>query len=694
MPGPLESAARADNTALASDELCINTIRTLAMDAVQKANSGHPGTPMALAPVAYTVWQQFLRYDPAHPAWPNRDRFVLSNGHASMLLYALIHLANVKSGAGPALTLDELKRFRQLDSKTPGHPEYGLTVGVETTTGPLGQGCGNSVGMAIAARWLAARFNKPGFTLFDYDVYTLCGDGDMMEGVASEAASIAGHLRLGNLCWMYDNNGITIEGKTSLAFDEDVGARFRAYGWHVAHVTDANDREALAKALAEFKGRTDRPTFIVVDSHIGYGAPHKQDTAAAHGEPLGADEVRLAKQAYGWPPDAQFLVPAGVHERFEQGIGRRGAEHWQQWSQLMEAYRRQHPEEAHALERMLAGELPDGWDAGLPAFPADAKGLATRDSSGRVVNALAEHYPGLVGGSADLAPSTKTRFTFKDAGDLEPDNPGGRNMHYGIREHGMGAIVNGMNLSGVRAFGSSFLIFSDYMKNSIRLAALMDLPAIHVFTHDSIGLGEDGPTHQSIEQLPGLRAIPRLVVLRPGDANEVVEAWKVALALKKRPALLVLSRQAVPTLDRTRYAPASGLARGAYVLADAKPGQPEVILIGTGSELVLCLEAYEALRGEGVAARLVSMPSWELFEAQDEAYRESVLPSAVTARVSVEAASPIGWDRYVGRDGARIAMYGFGASAPYKDVYKKFGFTSEKVVAAAKDQLAKSRSRR
>jgi len=687
MPGPLESAAQT-KPALASDELCINTIRTLSMDAVQKANSGHPGTPMALAPVAYTVWQQFLRYDPQHPAWPNRDRFVLSNGHASMLLYSLIFLAGLKGHSGPALTLDDLKHFRQVDSKTPGHPEYGLTVGVETTTGPLGQGCGNSVGMAIASRWLAQQFNKPGFTLFDHDVYTLCGDGDMMEGVASEAASMAGHLKLGNLCWIYDNNGITIEGKTSLAFDEDVGARFKAYGWHVEHVNDANDREALAKALAEFNSRTDAPTFIVVNSHIGYGAPNKQDTAAAHGEALGADEVRLAKQSYGWPPDAQFLVPDGVHERFDAGIGQRGAQHRQQWAQLMEAYRKQYPQEAHALDRMLAGDLPDGWDSAVPAFAADAKGLATRDSSNKVVNAVAEHYPGLVGGSADLAPSTKTRFTFKDAGDLEPGNLGGRNMHFGIREHAMGAIVNGMNLSGVRAFGSTFLIFSDYMKNSIRLSALMDLPAIHVFTHDSIGLGEDGPTHQSIEQLPGLRAIPNMLVLRPGDANEVAEAWKIALQQKKRPALLVLSRQAVPTLDRSRYAPASGVARGAYVLSDAKPGKPEVVLIGTGTELSLCVEAFEKLKSEGIAARVVSMPSWELFEAQDEAYRESVLPETVVARVSVEAASPIGWDRYVGRHGARIAMYSFGSSGPYKDVYKKFGFTVEKIVAAAKDQLA------
>ncbi|MFO1082759.1 MAG: transketolase [Reyranellaceae bacterium] len=673
----------------ASDELCIDTLRTLAMDAVQKANSGHPGTPMALAPVAYTLWQQVLRYDPADPAWPDRDRFVLSNGHASMLLYGLIHLAGVQGPNGPALTVADLERFRQLDSRTPGHPEYGLTVGVETTTGPLGQGCGTSVGMAIASRWLAQRFNRPGFELFDYDVYVLCGDGDMMEGVASEAASLAGHLGLANLCWLYDNNRITIEGRTSLAFDEDVGARFRAYGWHVAHVADANDRTALAAALAAFKARTDAPTLIVVDSHIGYGAPHKQDTAAAHGEPLGAEEVRLAKRSYGWPEQAQFHVPEGVRERFAAGIGRRGADLRRRWAELRRRYGEAHPQEARLLDGMLAGRLPEGWDSALPAFPPDAKGLATRDSSGQVINALAQHYPALVGGSADLAPSTKTRFTFDGAGDLEPGDPGGRNMHYGVREHAMGAVVNGMTLCGVRAFGSTFLIFSDYMKPAIRLAALMDLPALHVFTHDSIGLGEDGPTHQAIEQLVGLRAIPRLVVLRPGDANEVVEAWKLMAGLARRPACLVLSRQAVPTLDRSRYAPASGLARGAYVLADAREATPQVILIGTGSELALCVEAYERLAGEGIAVRLVSMPSWELFEAQDEAWRDSVLPPSVRARVSVEAGSPLGWDRYVGREGARIAMYGFGASGPYKDVYRKFGFTSDAIVAAARSQLAR-----
>jgi transketolase len=596
------------------DELCINTIRTLAMDAVQKANSGHPGTPMALAPVAYALWQQFLRYDPKEPAWPNRDRFVLSNGHASMLLYALLHLAGVKAKDGPAVSLDDIKLFRQLDSKCPGHPEYGLTVGVETTTGPLGQGCGNSVGMAIASRWLAEHFNRPGFALFDYDVYAMCGDGDMMEGISNEAASLAGHLKLGNLCWIYDNNHITIEGHTDLAFGDDVGARFRAYGWHVEHVKDANDIASLDKAFAAFCSRTDAPTMIIVDSHIGYGAPHKQDTAAAHGEPLGADEIRLAKRNYGWPEDAQFLVPTGVREHFAAGIGTRGAKHRQDWAKLMAGYRAEHPNEARQLDQMLAGEVPAGWDVDLPSFAADPKGVASRDSSGKVMNAFAPHYPAFVGGSADLAPSTKTRLTFEGAGDLEPGTLGGRNMHFGIREHAMGAVVNGMVLSGVRASGSTFLIFSDYMKNAIRLAALMEVPAIHVFTHDSIGLGEDGPTHQSIEQLVGLRAIPHLVTLRPGDANEVVEAWRVVVGLKHRPACLVLSRQALPTLDRSRYAAAAGVARGAYVLADAKPGKPEVILIGTGSELSLCVEAHEALARDGVAARVISMPSWELFE--------------------------------------------------------------------------------
>ena len=690
-PTAKSTATKPSSADQSIDKLCVDTIRTLSMDAVQKANSGHPGTPMALAPVAYTLWQEFLRYDPAEPAWPNRDRFVLSNGHASMLLYSLLHLASVKKDGKPAVSLDEIKLFRQLDSKTPGHPEHGLTVGVETTTGPLGQGCGNSVGMAIAAGWLAKHFNRPECAVFDYDVYTLCGDGDMMEGISSEAASLAGHLKLGNLCWIYDNNQITIEGHTDLAFGDDVGARFKAYGWHVEHVGDANDREWLAQAYAAFKAKNDAPTLIVVDSHIGFGAPHKQDTAAAHGEPLGADEIKLAKKSYGWPEDSSFLVPDGVEAHFAAGVGKRGAKAHADWSKAMAAYRAKYPELAEQLDTMLKGEAPKGWDAALPTFPADAKGIASRDSSGTVFNAIAQHHPWYIGGSADLAPSTKTRLTFEGAGDLEPGTPGGRNMHFGIREHAMGAVVNGMVLCGLRASGSTFLIFSDYMKNPIRLAALMELPALHVFTHDSIGLGEDGPTHQSIEQLCGLRAIPHIVVLRPGDANEVAEAWRVIVGLKHKPVCLVLTRQALPTLDRTRYASAAGVARGAYVLADAKPGKPEVILMGTGSEVSLCVEAFEALKSEGVAARVVSMPSWELFEQQDASYRDSVLPPDVTARVSVEAASPVGWDRYVGWGGAKIAMNSFGASAPAKDLFKRFGFTPEKVIEAAKSQIAKAR---
>src|ERR1700681_466059 len=617
---------------------CINTIRTLAMDAVQQANSGHPGTPMALAPLGYTLWQSFLRFDPDDPTWPNRDRFVLSNGHASMLLYAMLHLAGVKGGdakaagakaAGAkgerrgelAVTLDDIKRFRQLDSKCPGHPEHGLTSGVETTTGPLGQGCGNSVGMALAGRWLARHFNRPDFVLFDYDVYVICGDGDMMEGVASEAASFAGHQMLGNLCWIYDSNRVTIEGHTDLAFSDNVAARFLAYGWNVQHVGDANDTKRLAQALDSFRRTEDVPTLIIVDSHIGYGAPHKQDTSAAHGEPLGEEEVRLAKRSYGWPEDAKFLVPEGVREHFQDGLGRRGRGLHEAWITLFESYRNKYPDLADRLQRMQTRALPEGWDADLPVFAADAKGLASRDSSAKVLNAIAPHYPWLVGGAADLAPSTKTRLNFEGAGDLEQDKPGGRNLHFGIREHAMGAILNGLALSRLRPYGSSFLIFSDYMKPPIRLCALMELPVILVFTHDSIGVGEDGPTHQPVEQLVALRSIPGLITLRPADANEVVEAWRVIIGLGNQPACLVLTRQALPTFDRTRYAPAAGVRRGAYVLADAPAGKPAVILIGTGSEVTLCINAYEELRREGVAARVVSMPSWEIFEQQDEAYR-------------------------------------------------------------------------
>jgi transketolase len=666
------------------------------MDAVQQAKSGHPGTPMALAPVIFTLWQSFLRFDPEDPIWPNRDRLVLSNGHASMLLYSMLHLTGVKAVNAKyerlgelSVSLDDIKRFRQIDSKCPGHPEYHLTSGVETTTGPLGQGCANSVGMAIAARWLARRFNRSGFTMFDYDIYAFCGDGDMMEGVSSEAASLAGHLELANLCWIYDSNRVTIEGHTDLAFSEDVAARFMAYGWNVRRVSDANDTERIAHCIDGFRRTGDQPTLIVVESHIGYGAPHKQDTSAAHGEPLGEEEVRLAKRSYGWPEDAKFLVPDGVREHFRAGIGQRGRQLREAWAALFDQYRIKYPELASEIEKMQHREVPGGWDADLPSFPADPKGIAGRDAAAKVLNAIAQRHPWLIGGSADLAPSTKTRLTFEGAGDLSAGNPGGRNLHFGIREHAMGAILNGLALSKIRAYGSGFLIFSDYMKPAVRLGALMELPVIYVFTHDSIGVGEDGPTHQPVEQLAALRAIPGLITLRPADANEVTEAWRVIMKLQHQPACLVLSRQALPTLDRSRYAPAAGVARGAYVLADAQQGRPELLLIGTGSEVSLCLQVYEELKAEGIPARVVSMPSWELFEQQDQTYRDSILPPDVTARVSVEQASVLGWDRYVGISGAKIGMHTFGSSAPLKDLQTKFGFTPEKVMEAAKAQIAR-----
>ena len=694
--GDAGTSSRSGNIEL--DYLCINTIRTLAMDAVQQAKSGHPGTPMALAPLAYIIWQNFLRFNPEDPIWPNRDRFVLSNGHASMLLYSILHLSGVKAVNAkyeqlgePAVSLDDIKRFRQLDSKCPGHPEYHLTSGVETTTGPLGQGCGNSVGMALAGRWLAKRFNRPDFTIFDYDVYVICGDGDMMEGVSNEAASLAGHQMLGNLCWFYDSNRVTIEGHTDLAFSDDVAARFLAYGWNVLRVGDVNDLERLGEAIEIFRRTKDAPTLIIVESHIGYGAPHKHDTSAAHGEPLGEEEVRLAKRSYGWPEDAKFLVPDGVREHFHNGVGRRGRSLQEEWLAQFQRYKRSFPDLADEIERMQRRDLPADWDAKLPVFAADAKGLATRNSSGKVLNAIASHHPWLIGGAADLSPSTKTKLLFEGAGDLEADTPGGRNMHFGIREHAMGAVLNGLALSKVRAFGSGFLIFSDYMKPPIRLSALMELPVIYVFTHDSIGVGEDGPTHQPVEQLAALRSIPGLITLRPADANEAVEAWRVVIGLKHQPACLVLSRQPLPTLDRTRFAPANGVARGAYILADADGRYPSVILIGTGSEVTLCVEAYESLTREGIAARVISMPSWELFEQQDQAYRDSVLPPEVTARVSVEQGSVIGWDHYVGMNGAKIGMHTFGSSAPIKDLLTKFGFTPDKVVSTAKEQIAQSR---
>ena len=683
------------------DKRCIDTIRTLAIDAVEKAQSGHAGAPMGLAPVAYTLWQRFLRYDPSDPLWPNRDRFVLSAGHASMLLYGLLHLAGVRrvergrATDHAAVTLDDIKNFRQLDSVTPGHPEYGHTTGVETTTGPLGQGCGNSVGMAIASRWLAARYNRPNATVFDFNVYAICSDGDMMEGVASEAASLAGHLRLANLCWIYDSNTVTIEGHTDLAMSEDVATRFKAYRWSVVRLADANDTEGFARAIEIFRGTTYRPTLIIVDSIIGYGAPHKQNTAAAHSDALGADEVKLAKRFYGWPEDAQFLVPDGVYESFRNGIGRRGQALREGWTRTFEDYRKVHAQAACEVELLLQGELPEHWDRELPNFPADEKGLATRDASGKVLGAIAKTVPWLIGGAGDLAPSTKT--TIANAKSLEADELGGRVMHFGVREHAMGAVVNGLMLSKLRGFGATFLTFSDYMRPAIRLAALMKIPAFHVFTHDSIGLGEDGPTHQPIEQLVALRAIPNIVVLRPADANEVREAYKVINALTDRPACLVLSRQKLPTFDRNRYASADGLARGAYVmagdladdLAGSKERTPAVILIASGSEVQLCISAYEELEREGIAARVVSMPSWELFEAQDRQYREAVLPPSVKARVTVEAGAVIGWDRYAGPEGTIVGMHRFGGSAPGARLMEKFGFVAARVLQAAKDQIAK-----
>ncbi len=680
------------------DQLCINTIRTLSMDAVQKANSGHPGAPMALAPVAYCLWQQFLRYDPEDPIWPNRDRFVLSNGHASMLLYSLIHLAGVREVSpdgkilsAPALSLDEIKNFRQIGSKTPGHPEYGLTSGVETTTGPLGQGVANSVGMAIAERWLAEYFNRPGFELFHYNIWTICGDGDMMEGISSEAASVAGHLKLSNLCWIYDSNHITIEGNTDLAYDENVAARFAAYGWDVQHVGDANDLVALAGAYTHALSIKDRPKLIIVNSHIGYGSPHRQDTKEAHGEALGEEEVKLTKRAYGWPEDAKFLVPDGVRDNFRDVMGKRGQQLRGQWNTLFAKYTAQYPDLAAQYGRMLSRQPADGWDKELPTFAPDAKGLATRDSSSKVLNAIAKNHPWLMGGSADLYPSTKTRLTFDGAGDFEAGHYNARNFHFGIREHSMGAIVNGMALSKIRAYGSTFLIFSDYMKMPIRLSSIMEVPSIWIFTHDSIGVGEDGPTHQPIEQLITLRAVPGLITLRPADANEVVEAWKIIMRQPKEPVALILTRQALPTLDRTndrtKYRSAAGVARGAYILADAVGGKPQVILMATGSEVYLCIDAYEKLKAEGIRASVVSMPSWDLFEHQDQSYRDEVLPPDVTARVAVEMASTFGWAQYTGPKGRIIGMHTFGASAPLKDLQKKFGFTTDAVIQAARELL-------
>ena len=677
-------------------QLAINTIRTLSIDAVQQANSGHPGTPMALAPLVYTIWNRVMRFDPQDPIWPNRDRFVLSNGHASMLLWSVLHLTKTQAVnpdyeilGHPSVSLDDIRHFRELDSKAPGHPEYHWTSGVETTSGPLGQGVATSVGMAIARKWLANRYNRPGFEIFDYNIYTVCGDGCMMEGVSSEAASLAGHLGLDNLCWVYDNNHITIEGNTRIAFTEDVEARFLAYGWNVLRVGDANDIERIEHAIDIFRKTQERPTFIVLDSHIGYGSPDKQDTAAAHGEPLGDEEVRLTKRFYGWPEDAKFLVPDGVYELFASGIGARGAKAREQWTELFAAYRAKYPELATEIEQMQRRELPTGWERNLPVFPADPNGMAGRDASAKVLNVLAQNIPWFFGGSADLGPSNKTTLTFEGAGDFQPGSPGGKNLHFGIREHSMAAIVNGLSLSKVRAYGATFFIFSDYARPAIRLSALMELPAILVFTHDAMGDGQDGPTHQPVEQLASLRAIPGLVTLRPGDANEVVEAYRYILQLRHEPAVLVLSRQLLPTLDRTKYAPASGVARGAYVLADAPGGNPEVILIASGSEVSLAVDAHEQLLAEGIRSRVVSIPSWDIFDHQTKEYRDSVLPPEVTARVAVEQASTFGWERYVGTSGRIIGMKTFGASAPLKELQRKFGFEPDQVVAAAKEQLGR-----
>jgi transketolase len=685
------------SSAVQIDQLCINTIRTLSMDAVQQAMSGHPGTPMALAPLVYTIWNRVMRFDPQDPIWPNRDRFVLSNGHASMLLWSVLHLTRTQSVNAeyetlgqPSVTLDDIRHFRQLGSKAPGHPEYHLVSGVEATTGPLGQGIANSVGMAMARKWLAARYNRPGFEIFDYNIYAVCGDGCLMEGVGSEAASLAAHLGLDNLCWIYDNNHITIEGNTRITFTEDVAARFLGYGWNVLRVGDANDTDRIEHALEIFRDTRGRPTFIVLDSHIGYGSPHKHDTAEAHGEPLGEEEIRLTKRFYGWPEDAKFLVPDGVYEHFAAGIGERGADAQRKWIDLFKQYRAEHADLAAEIDQIERRELPAGWDRNLPVFPADQKGVAGRDASGKVLNVIAQNIPWFLGGSADLGPSNRTLLTYDGAGDFQADTPTGKNFHFGIREHAMAAIVNGLSLSKLRAFGATFFIFSDYARPSMRLSAIMELPAIFIFTHDAMGDGEDGPTHQPVEHLALMRATPGLVTLRPADANEVVEAYRYILQLRHEPAVLVLSRQPLPTLDRSKYAAASSLARGAYVLADAPDGNPEIILIASGSEVSLAVNAHETLIAEGIRSRIVSMPSWDIFDHQSRDYRDQVLPPTVKLRIAIEEASTLGWERYVGDSGRIIGMKTFGASAPLKELQKKFGFEPERLVAAAKELLGRA----
>jgi transketolase len=676
------------------DTLSINTIRGLCMDAVQKANSGHPGTPMGIAPVAYTLWQHFLRFDPTDPIWPNRDRFVLSEGHASALLWALLHLTGTRSVdpdyevlGTQAVTMDDLKTFRQLGSHCPGHPEYRWTSGVEATTGPLGQGVATSVGMAVAGQWLAARYNIGGFTMFDFNVYALAGDGCMMEGVASEAASLAGHLELSNLCWIYDSNRVTIEGHTDITFTEDVAARFISYGWNVTTVADVNDTGQVARALHSFQAEHERPTLMLVHSHIGYGSP-VEDSPKAHGEALGVEAVRATKRFLGMPPGEDFYVPEGIYDHFAEGIGQRGKEGRTAWEAMFGSYSAAYPELAAEIEQMQRRTLPDGWAADLPEFKPDAKGLATRDSSGQALNAIAQRVPWLLGGSADLTPSTKTRLTFDAAGDFQPDDRPGRNLHFGIREHASAAIANGLALTKLRPFWSTFLTFSDYARGAIRLSALMEIPVLHIFTHDSIGLGEDGPTHQPVEHLASLRAMPGLLVFRPADAGEVVETWRVVTALHHEPAALVLTRQALPTLDRSELGPAAGVAKGGYILAEASSGQPEVILLATGSEVHLALEARDELEAGGIQTRVVSMPCWELFDRQPLEYRERVLPARVKARVAVEQGSTLGWDRYVGDQGAVVGMHTFGASAPLKQLLTKFGFTPERVAEVARERLA------
>lgn len=676
------------------DQLAINTIRTLSMDAVQEANSGHPGTPMALAPVAFSLWQNVMNFDPEHAQWPARDRFVLSCGHASMLLYSCLHLAGVKSldedGEpldSPSISLQNIKDFRQMGSPCAGHPEYGDAAGIETTTGPLGQGIANSVGMAMAAKWFAARYNRPKFELFDYNVYALCSDGDVMEGIGCEAASLAGHLGLSNLCWIYDDNNITIEGDTDLAFTEDVGARFAASGWNVEVVEDANDLDAIQKAIDAFQAETKRPTLIVLKSIIAWGAPNKQNTHGAHGSPLGHDEIRLTKQAYGWPENEKFLVPKEVMEYFQKGLGKRGRAAYETWQDQFADYEKQFPTEAKELKLAWAGKLPENWSQEIPVFEANEKGVATRVSSGQVINALANQIPFMIGGSADLAPSNNTMLKDEKSGHFEADSFGGRNLHFGIREHAMAAISNGLSLSGIRPYCATFFVFTDYLRPSMRLSSIMHQNVIYVLTHDSIGLGEDGPTHQPVEHLSACRAIPGLHVMRPADANEVAECYKAAMQLKGHPTAMVLTRQALPTVDRTKFGAVSGTAKGGYILAEAEGGDAKVILMSTGSEVAICLAARETLQGQGIPTRVVSLPCFELFEKQPKAYQEEVFPPSVTARVAVEAGIRQCWDRYLGFDGQFVGMNSFGASAPYQELYERFGITAKGVVEAAKKSL-------